>query len=213
MRQNNSFTPKPLPITTAGFTLLELVVVVFMIGILSAIAAPAWLHFTNIQRLNQARDQVYWAMQEANSNARRDKMTWQVSFRKNPEDVFQFAIHRADASQFIPASVKNNPGLWENFDPNVVIDESKNDRDKYETSLVKDGASAYWRVQFNYWGCPVRTPDDECGQTSIQALGRVTLRSKNGGEEKRCVIVSTLIGNLRRGYDHDQPDDTDKYCY
>jgi type II secretory pathway pseudopilin PulG len=213
MLQNNSLTRKPGFNTTAGYTLLEQIIIVVIMGILSAIAAPAWLHFTNIQRLNHAQDQVYWEMQEANSNAKRDKLTWQVSFRKNSEDVFQFAIHQADASQFIPASVLNNPSLWENFDPNVVIDESQNDRGKYETSLVKDGSSAYWRVQFNYWGCPVRTPDDECGQTSIQALGRLTLRSKNGGEARRCVIVSTLLGNLRRGYEHDQPDGSDKYCY
>jgi len=213
MLHPKQLTQKPVPSATAGHTILEVIIILVIVGILSAIAAPGWLGFANVQHLNKARDQVYWAMQEANGNARRDKITWQVSFRKNLEDVFQFAIHQADANQFIPASVLNTNGLWHNFDPNVVIDESKNDRGKYETSLVKDGSSPYWRVQFNYHGCPVRTPDDKCGQTSLRALGRLTLRSQNGGDAKRCVIVSTLLGKVRKGHEHEQPDSSDKYCY
>ncbi|NET57625.1 MAG: type II secretion system protein [Symploca sp. SIO2E6] len=202
-----------------GFTILEALFVVMMIGILGAIGAPSWTAFISRQQTNDSIDQIYQAMQEARKNARRDKITWQVSFRQvnlQGKELTQFSIHPADAQEFIPNNVINNKYLWSNLEPNIIIDQSKNDKDKYETSITKhrtDTPTGPWRVQFNYQGCPVRKPTNQCGQTSIQALGRVTLRSTNGGEYRRCVIISTLLGAIRKGENHPKPDRRDKYCY
>ncbi|NES19883.1 MAG: type II secretion system protein [Symploca sp. SIO3E6] len=195
-----------------GFTLLEVIFVVAIIGILGAIGAPSWTAFINRQKINSSADQVYQAMQGARSNARRDKMTWQVSFRQN-EEVTQFSIHQADAQEFIPDYVLTNDALWSDLEPNIIIDQSKNDKGKYETSITRKTPTGPWRVQFNYQGCPVRKPTNQCGQTAITALGRVTLRSQNGGKYRRCVIISTLLGAMRKGENHSKVDGSKKYCY
>lgn len=207
---------KSIHTSTDGYTLIEIVTIVAIIGILSAIIAPSWLSFVERQRLNTAQNQVYRAMQEAKSNALRDKITWQVSFRKvivNGKQVSQFAIHPAHSEQFIPDSVLNNNSLWYNFDSNINIDDTKNNKGKDETSLIKQTELGPWRAQFNHYGCPVSKPQHQCGQTSITAKGRLTLLSKNGGKLRRCVIISTLLGAMRTGEEHATPDDTDKYCY
>ncbi|NER25607.1 MAG: type II secretion system protein, partial [Symploca sp. SIO1C2] len=149
-----------------GFTLLEALFVVAIIGILGTISAPRWIASVNRQSLNNSADQVYQAMQGARSNARRDKMTWQVSFRQNNlqgKEVTQFSIHPADTQEFIPDYVINNDALWSNLEANVVIDQSKNDKGKYETSITRKTPTGPWRVQFNYQGCPVRKPTNQCG--------------------------------------------------
>ncbi|MEQ8381126.1 MAG: type II secretion system protein [Coleofasciculus sp. A1-SPW-01] len=195
MLQNNLFTPKPVPSTTEGFSLLELIVVVFMIGILSAIAAPGWLHFVNIQRLNTAQYQVYQAMQAAKSNATRDKLTWQVSIREVNEQV-QWALHRAESGYSIP-----NTANWHSLDSHIQVYKDQNDQGKHETTLHKDSPNGPWHVQFNYKG-----------NTNGQ-LGQITLIPKDNSQIQRCVYVSTLIGTLRMGENNDKPNDSDKYCY
>ena len=199
-----------------GFTLLEVLIVVAIIGILSTIIAPSWITFFNRQSLNKSTDQIYQAMQKAKSNARRDKTTWQVSFRQinlQGKEVTQLSLHPADDEEFMPKYIETNNTLWSNLDSNIIIDQSKNNKGKYETSITSQSSTGPWRVQFNYQGCPVRKPRNECGQTAITALGRITLRSKNGGQDRRCVIISTLLGAMRTGENHSKADSSDKYCY
>ncbi|NEQ24744.1 MAG: type II secretion system protein [Microcoleus sp. SIO2G3] len=199
-----------------GFTLIEILIVVMVIGILCAIAAPTWTTFIERQYLNKSQSQIHQAMQEAKSNAVRDKITWQLSFRQvtlNQKQVAQWALHPAEEGKFIPDTVLKNDAHWHNLDSHVLIDQSKNDQGKYETSVIKQSATGPWRVQFNNYGCPVSQAGDDCGQTSLTAMGRVTLRSRNGGKIRRCVIVSTLLGAMRDGKDHPKADSTGKYCH
>lgn len=181
MGQNNSFTPKPLPSNTAGFTVLELVVVVFMIGILSAIAAPAWLHFTNIQRLNTAQYEVYQAMQAAKSHAKLKKMGWQASFREQ-DQLVQWAVHPATET---PVTVN-----WQSLNPNIRLDD--------ETTIKL--SNGVYKVEFDFKG-----------NTKLP-LRRLTLTTKQGGQAKRCVIVSTILGTLRMAKDNPKPNQDGKYC-
>lgn len=180
-----------------GFTLIEMLITVFMIGILSAIVAPSWLSFVDARRLNTAQDRVYRAMREAQSNATRDKINWRASFQEaivDGKDVVQWAVHPADST---PA--------WNNLEQSIQVYTAQNDQGKCETTLNKTDAIcplSPWRVQFNYQGQP-------------RQLGQITLTSKNGSKTQRCVNISTLLGAMRTGKNHptvNNPDDK-KYCY
>ncbi|MEQ8956666.1 MAG: type II secretion system protein [Coleofasciculus sp. C2-GNP5-27] len=133
MQQNNRLTRKPVPSATAGYSLLEMIIVVFMMGILSAIAAPAWLHFTNIQRLNTAQYEVYQAMQEAKRNAKLKKADWQASFREQ-DQIVQWAVH--------PETVTPATANWQSLDPNIRLDD--------ETTL--QSSNGIYKVEFNFKG-------------------------------------------------------------
>ncbi|NEQ17808.1 MULTISPECIES: type II secretion system protein [unclassified Moorena] len=186
----------------AGFTLLETILIVLVVGILAAIATPSWLTFINHLQLNIAQDEIYRAMRIAQSNAKRDKATWQTSFREQ-DGIVQWSIHRAMGKTCILDQVH-----WHSLSPTIAIYKDKNKKGKSETTLAKPKGDCSntgpWRVQFNHKG-----------NTNGQ-LGQITLITKNNNNNittQRCVYVSTLIGALRKGRYHPKPNNSKKYCY
>lgn len=79
---------------------------------------------------------------------------------------------------------------WNNLDPNVRLDA--------ETTLQQPNGG---HIQFDSRG-NVNPP-----------LRRITLSSRNGGKAKRCVYISTTLGAIRTGKEHDEADKKDNYCY
>jgi len=170
--------------SNSGFTLLEILVVVVAIAILSAIAIPSWLSFVQLRRLNSAQNQVYTAMQRAKSQAVKEKLTWQASFRENSDGIVQWAVHPSSATIISEAQ-------WNDLESGVHLD--------IDTRLqVSNGVGL---VRFDFKG-NVTPP-----------LSNITLNTENGGQAKRCVYVSTILGAMRTGKEHPKPNDSGKYCY
>src|SRR6476620_5645927 len=63
-----------------GFTLLEVLVTVLVLGILSSIAAPSWLAFINRQRVRTVNDRVLQSLRTAQSEAKRTKRDVTIEF-------------------------------------------------------------------------------------------------------------------------------------
>lgn len=159
----------------SGYTLLEVLIVLVILGILIAIAAPGWLGFVQQRQLKVAQEQVQRAMYEAISSAKKDKVTYQVSFRES-NSRFQYAIHLSTTT---PQSA-----FWQSLAEQVQID-------KDNTTLFLDSRNALWRVQYNHQG------------NTNGRLGKITLMARTGGSSRRCVLANTLIGNTRLARDKD----------
>jgi Tfp pilus assembly protein PilE len=68
MQLNHKFSKKTA-IRSTGFTILELMIIVVVIGIICAIASPSWFNFIERQRLNTAQNELYQALQSAKNNS------------------------------------------------------------------------------------------------------------------------------------------------
>lgn len=66
--------------STKGFTLIEVLAVVIIIGILFGIAAPGWVTFANNRRVGSSQDQVVLAIRKAQTEALRKRREQRVRF-------------------------------------------------------------------------------------------------------------------------------------
>ena len=158
-----------------GYTLLEVLIVLVILGVLIAIAAPGWLGFVQQRQLKTAQEQIQRAMYEAISSAKKDKLTYQVSFRESNARL-QYAIHLSSTS--------SQTAFWQSFTEQVQIDENN-------TTLFWDSKNTIWRVQYNHQG------------NTNGRLGKITLMARTNSSARRCVLASTLIGNTRLDRDKD----------
>ncbi|MEO0767914.1 MAG: prepilin-type N-terminal cleavage/methylation domain-containing protein [Cyanobacteria bacterium J06649_4] len=168
--------------TERGFTLFELLTVIVVIGAIAALAMPTWLNFLEGRRLTTGRDQLYSKLRDTQEKAKSESIEWQFSIRER-DDFVEWAMH--------PKSVPPGLAQWTQL-------ESESIQIDAETTFATAGGIYYVRF-------------DEDGNVQYR-LGRITLSSERSSHLRRCVIVSTIIGAMRKSKEQPVPRDG-KLCY
>lgn len=207
----------------AGFTLIEMLVVVIIVGILSAIAAPSWLAFVSRQRVNKANDTLLAALQDAQKQAKKNKRDYSASFKNDSNNLPVFVVHPGNTPpsngwqplggdmQLKPGQVYiytnldtgNAPGTL-NTNPSTRKYNKKASATAQVSFIPNTGAST---ITFDYMGTLPNVDLNETVDTR-QALGlKIAVAAprsntdRTAGDLKRCVIINTLIGGMRTEQD------------
>lgn len=170
--------------STSGFTMLEVLVVIILMGILFAIAAPNWVAFLNNQRVNTARNQITQTLRDAQAQAKRTKVNRAVVVYNNNNEL-QMAIDPVVDETTYAADPKKI-GNWQTLG-NGVVQSGLIQLLVNGTPLAKDTSSF---IVF-----------DSYGNVSAKIGGQpgsfvLTVKPTASTNPRRCVAVQTLLGAL-----------------
>ncbi|BAU12738.1 PHA accumulation regulator DNA-binding-like protein [Leptolyngbya sp. NIES-3755] len=183
MKRQNSLNSQA---TVGGFTLIEVLVTLLLIGILFAIAAPRWLAFLNQQRVGSARSQVAQAIRNAQSDAQRTKTSRAIVFQNNNNQP-RYAIVSAPSNAVNVSQINN----WQ----------------RLGDGNIQPGSIRLWGDQGTDPRNPAPLIFDSYGSVVTSVLPSrelpytITIGATTSTEPRRCVAVVTLIGALREGSD------------
>ncbi|MCL2924146.1 MAG: type II secretion system GspH family protein [Trichodesmium sp. MAG_R04] len=182
---------QPQP-STVGFTMFELMIVILIIGILSAIAVPGWNSFINNQRTRTVNDGVLRALRSAQSDAKFKKKGITVIFQGQdsdpPRDPPVVSIDNID--EILNANGEIKAGM-------VELATGKCANDDCSNGFTTDTNT---NIIFNNQG--VIEEEDSLPFAVTTAIAE-------GKGAKRCIIVQTILGSMRaaEGDQCPQPDD------
>lgn len=172
-------------LSTKGFTTIEVLVVVVMLGILTAIAAPSWLNFVNQQRVKTTSDAALQNVRRAQSRARTENRAWEASFRVN-DDVLESSAHRSGSSPSWQVLSPETGGL-------VTISEDSNltadcDPNTYCVRFQEKGL-----IEQKWLEAQNSDPDTD------EEIGRIAFVAVDAGNSppKRCIVIGTILGSVR----------------
>lgn len=153
-----------------GFTLIETIVVLLLIGILFAIAAPSYFTWVNNKRVEDALTQVLGALKEAQSEA----------LRKGKSCFVEINNRTVRATTLPPASENCLPTGRRDLNPNSTVQITTN----FQNTPPPPNPDR--RLIFTY---KKTTPN-----------GGIIVLSSPDASRRRCIVVSTGIGIIRTGY-------------
>lgn len=184
--------------SVAGFTLIEVLVIIIIIGVLFAIAAPGWEAFLSRQRITSGREQVLQVLRQAQSEARTSRTARVVVFDVNPPN----GVPRVTSAPFRSASTfpvpLNSVSNWKALGSGDTPSNALRMRTNINNQIVFDGNGAVAQSS-NLLNIPVNQfaalpNSSEPGFAVTVSSGRVPAAQT---DTRRCVIVQTLLGSTR----------------
>ncbi|NJM96618.1 MAG: prepilin-type N-terminal cleavage/methylation domain-containing protein [Phormidesmis sp. RL_2_1] len=155
------------PLREDGFTLIEVLVVVVMVGVISSIAAPGWLAFLNRQKVNTVRNELKGIVLDAQLKSQQKSTSYSVVLSTTANGP---SAALSTAGSLYPASLLG----------------SKTKGITVSTFISSTATAPTQALTFNYKG--------EVGADLLPFVIKVSDSSTSNIQQ--CLIITSLLGNI-----------------
>jgi len=176
----------------AGFTLIEVLVVIIIIGILFAIAAPGWNAFLGRQRVNTAVEQVLQTIRQTQSNARSSRTPRLIVVDPNSSGVPRIASVPFPTGSTLPVAL-NTISNWKTLgDSGTQPGMLRLNASTGNPLMALNGTASGFQLVFDSNGAIAQPPVVAAAQNLPFV---VTVGQGSGGTStNRCVSIDTILG-------------------
>lgn len=171
--------------STAGFTLLEMLVLMIIIGVLFAIAAPGWDALISRQRVSTAREQVVQIIRQAQSEAKTSRMPRLVVFDPNTNGVPRVANVPYTPGTALPVAL-TTVGNWRILGNGDI-----------KRGAIRMTSTSPSQIVIENDGSIAQPPTVTASQPANFTI-TISRANAPGDGTKRCAIVATLLGAIRQ---------------
>lgn len=178
--------------SSAGFSLMELFVVLVIMGLLAAFAGPSWLAFLNSRRAADSANQILESMRNAQSDAAKTRRPHVLELNPDNADPpsLRFGTLNGsvnDRAISVLGGSDSKPGLIKlealDTDSTPVEEIQFTGQGNLDTDFLRE----------NNYDLPI--------YLTVIVPNPDTQTNPNG--KKRCVIIETLLGAARDGKDEE----------
>ncbi len=158
-------------ITNQGFTLTEVIVVTFVIGIFAAMGTPNFFGYLANQRLNETNEQLYGVLINAQQKAMKESSAYTVALQQDGL-IPQYKVYPKQTSV---NTIPNSPS-WQDL---------AKDTDKFNLVLTEGS-----KIIFDYQG-------KIHPESQLKTNEKIIFAFQNDSPAfKKCIIVKTIFGYL-----------------
>lgn len=167
----------------SGFTLIELLIVIVIVGILATMTLFSWNSALSRWHVSSAQQQIALAIRQTQIKAQGSRANWQFSIYETAAGSVEWASHPQ----------KNLPKMWK------TVGRRELDIDQADTTL--DNVNGIYYIRFDYKG------------NLASRTRTLTLTNRNASNVKRCLIMSTILGEIRLANEQSKPNSKGRRCY